>query len=296
MNYYLRAELFNSAFFLHKIFLKAFTIFIICICLNNCSKPDKIYEVKGTIHEINLDKNEVIISHDTIQGLMYPMIMPFTLTDINEMNSFKRGDSVHFDFLWAKNGTQAKNFKYIEEGYIPVRDKFFSDQFSIKEIGDTLDNVTLLDLDSNKISLHQYNGDYLFISYIFSRCPMPNLCPAIFMKNKILANEFIDEKKIKFILVSFDYKYDTPSVLKDLYETSMDVNTNLEVLSSTGYIEDIYQLVKQSGGDFWGVERGKIGHKLVSILVGPQKEVLGVWNGDKWEVSKVSNSISMIIN
>ena len=76
--------------------------------------------------------------------------------------------------------------------------------------------------------------------------------------------EFIDEKKIKFILVSFDYKYDTPSVLKDLYEPSMDADTNLEVLSSTGYIEDIYQLVKQSGGDFWGVERGKIGHKQKS--------------------------------
>lgn len=296
MNYYLRAELFSSAFFLYKIFFKALTILIIGIFLNNCSNPDKVYEVKGTIHEINLDENEVVISHDTIQGLMYPMIMPFTLADINEMTSFKTGDSVHFDFLWGKEGTEAKNFKYIGIGHIPVRDKFFSDQYSTKEMGDTLDNVTLLDLDSNKISLHEYDGDYLFISYIFSRCPMPNLCPAIFMKNKILANEFIDNKKLRFILVSFDYKFDTPSTLKDLYEPSMDENTNLEILSSTGFIENIYQLVKQSGGDFWGVEQGKIGHKLVSILVGPQKEVLGAWNGDKWEVNKVSNSISMIIN
>ena len=86
MNNYLKAELFNSAFFLHEIFFKAFPTFIICIFLNNCGSSDKIYEVKGTIHEINLDKNEVIISHDTIQGLMYPMIMPFTLTDINELS------------------------------------------------------------------------------------------------------------------------------------------------------------------------------------------------------------------
>ena len=296
MNNDLKAELFNSAFFLHEIFFKAFPTFIICIFLNNCGSSDKIYEVKGTIHEINLDKNEVIISHDTIQGLMYPMIMPFTLTDINEMNSFKTGDSVQFDFLWGKKGTEAKNFKYIGIGHIPVRDQFFSDQYSKKAIGDTLDNVSLLDLDSNKISLSQYNGDYLFISYIFSRCPMPNLCPAIFMKNKILANEFIDNKKLKFILVSFDYKYDTPSTLKNLYGPSMEENTNLEIWSSTGCIGDIHQLVKQSGGDFWGVEKEKIGHKLVSILVGPKKEVLGFWNGDKWEVSKVSNSISMIIN
>ena len=81
MNYYLRAELFSSAFFLYKIFFKALTILIISIFLNNCSNPDKVYEVKGTIHEINLDENEVVISHDTIQGLMYPMIMPFTLAD-----------------------------------------------------------------------------------------------------------------------------------------------------------------------------------------------------------------------
>ena len=296
MYYYLRAEFFNSAFFLYGFFLKVFTAVIITVFLSNCSTPNKVYKVKGTIQEINLDKNEVVISHDTIQGLMYPMIMPFTLTDINEMNSFKIGDSVHFDFLWGKKGTKAKNFKYIGVGHIPVRDKFFSDQYSTKEVGDTLENVTLLDLDSNKISLYQYDGDYLFISYIFSRCPMPNLCPAIFMKNKILANEFIDKKELRFILVSFDYKHDTPSVLRNIYEPIIEENTNLEIWSSTGYIENIYQLVKQSGGDFWGVEQGKIGHKLVSLLVGPQKEVLGVWSGDKWEVRKVSNSISMIIN
>jgi hypothetical protein len=54
-------------------------------------------------------------------------------------------------------------------------------------------------------------------------------------------------------------------------------------------------LVKQSGGDFWGVDNNKIGHKLSSVLVGPNKEILGMWKGEKWIASQVANSISMLL-
>ena len=126
MNNYLKAELFNSAFFLHEIFFKAFPTFIICIFLNNCGSSDKIYEVKGTIHEINLDKNEVIISHDTIQGLMYPMIMPFTLTDINgrvvmtQNFANVKADKLQLNVANLNTGVYVINIR-TEEGFTSAR-------------------------------------------------------------------------------------------------------------------------------------------------------------------------------
>jgi len=271
--------------------------FAICsfIFITGCSNSDSVYLVKGTIQEIRLEDNEVIIAHDSIRDLMSPMIMPFPISADNKMNGLKKGDSVHFEFQWSETIVQAKNFKLIGDGHLPIVDDFFDDEFSEKKIGETLDDVTLLNMDSNEVKLENYD-QYLFISYIFSRCPMPNLCPAIFMKNKIMANQFIDKKNIKFILVSFDYRYDTPSVLKSIYGASIENNSNIEIWSSVGRIEDIYKLVKQSGGDFWGVEKGKIGHNLTSVLINPDKKILGVWKGDKWNANHVSNSISMIID
>ena len=171
--------------------------FAICsfIFITGCSNSDSVYLVKGTIQEIRLEDNEVIIAHDSIRDLMSPMIMPFPISADNKMNGLKKGDSVHFEFQWSETIVQAKNFKLIGDGHLPIVDDFFDDEFSEKKIGETLDDVTLLNMDSNEVKLENYD-QYLFISYIFSRCPMPNLCPAIFMKNKIMANQFLLIKKI----------------------------------------------------------------------------------------------------
>ncbi len=36
------------------------------------------------------------------------------------------------------------------------------------------------------------------------------MCPAVVIKNGVLARKFKDSSKLKFIMVSFDYIYDTP--------------------------------------------------------------------------------------
>ena len=39
------------------------------------------------------------------------------------------------------------------------------------------------------------------------------------------------------------------------YGASIEKYDNWKVWSSSGRIDDIYRLVKQSGGDFWGIEQ-----------------------------------------
>ena len=60
-------------------------------------------------------------------------------------------------------------------------------------------------------------------------------------------------------------------------------------------VDDIYRLVKQSGGDFWGVEEDKIGHTLRSVLLGPNRELLASWEGEDWKVKQVERGIQMFI-
>ena len=113
------------------------------------------------------------------------------------------------------------------------------------------------------------------------------------MKNAALVNQF---PEIEFIIISFDYKYDTPLILNKAYSASTNNYPNWSVWSSVGKIEDIYRLIKQSGGDFWGVEQEKIGHKLASVLLGKKRELLCVWKGEDWKVEEVSNAMKLITN
>lgn len=124
---------------------------------------------------------------------------------------------------------------------------------------------------------------------------MPTMCPAVVIKNDYLVKSFKDRNDIEFVMVSFDYKYDTPRVLKDFYGSTISDHDNWKVWSSTDHIEDVYRLAKQSGCNFWGIEENKIGHTLRSILIGPNREVLGYWPGDNWKVGNVKTAIELLI-
>ena len=70
---------------------------------------------------------------------------------------------------------------------------------------------------------------------------------------------------------------------------------NWDVWSSNGKIEDVYRLVRQSGGNFWGIEQEKIGHTLSSVLIGRNRELIGVWKGENWKVDEVGNAINLLL-
>ncbi len=242
-----------------------------------------------------MDQKRVTIAHDTIPDLMMPMVMPFPVLNQEELEEVTIGDSVHFEFVWSDTLPYARKFEIIGKGNLPEVDDFFNDEFTEREIGQVLDDVTLLSIDSNEVKLSDSDGHYRFISYIFTRCPMPNMCPAVVMKNRYLLERFSKKDSIDFILVSFDYKYDTPSILDQNYGSSIEEQDNLKVWSSRGHMDDVYRLVRQSGGDFWGVEEDKIGHTLRSVLLGPNRELLASWEGDDWKVKQVERGIEMFM-
>ncbi len=264
-----------------------FCVFFIC-----CEKKDNQYLVKGTVQSIEHELNKIIIAHDTIPGLMMPMVMPFSVRDKEEIDNLQIGDSVHFQLIWNDIKPYATKFKVVSQGKILITDDFFDDEYSVKEVGQIIDDVTLLNLYGKDVRLSNSDGRYRFISYIFSRCPMPNMCPAIVMKNRYLATAF---SEIEFIMVSFDYLYDTPRVLKQAFGHINDDFDNWQILSSTDHIDDIYKLVRQSGGNFWGVDQGKIGHTLSSVFIGPKREVLRIWKGEEWDVNQVKNALRLYV-
>ena len=147
-------------------------------------------------------------------------------------------------------------------------DEFWEDdEYRKKQIGERLSDVSLLDINGDSISLSSLNGKFRFISFIFTQCPIPNMCPAVVIKNGVLANNFRDYNNLELVMVSFDYAYDSPTVLKDYYGDLISIYANWNVWSSVGNISDLYTLSSEIGCEFWGIEENNIGHNLRSALV-----------------------------
>ena len=260
----------------------------------DCSSK-KSYSVRGTIIEVRKDSNEFLIHHDEIPGFMMAMTMPFRLADSLDINKYQVGDSLQFRLIMGEKRAFASGFQLLGKVTLPVPDDMWDDEYAPLEIGEIFTDITLLDLDSNTVSLSNSDGKFRLISYIFTRCPMPNMCPAVVVKNQYLARVFNDIPEIEFLLVSFDYIYDTPSILKINYGSLVELNSNLKAYSSFGHINDIFTLGGQSQVSFWGIEENDIGHSLRSVLIDPERRLLKAFDGMDWRPDATERDIRNIL-
>ena len=282
--------------FIINLFIKNNTIILISVVFLSCNS-EKSYTVRGVIVEILEQKQQLMINHNEIPGFMMAMTMPFDIIQSEDLSKFSIGDSVHFKLVIFDNTTIAQDFVIVGHQNIKPIDDFGDweqDPYDMLEIGDLIDDGTFLDMDSAAISLSDLGEGYLFISYLFTRCPMPNMCPALLVKNQYLANELKDEN-IYFIVISFDYLYDTPSIMKKKYGYLDEQNPNILFLSSVGCLDDLNLITQQSGISFWGIEENNIGHSLRSVLVSPEGRLLAGYDGTDWLVGVVEKEIRNIL-
>jgi protein SCO1/2 len=266
----------------------------ILILLLACSGK-KSYSVKGTIIEIRKESNEFLIHHDEIPGFMMAMTMPFKLADSLDINRYGVGDSLKFRLEMKEGKVFANNFQLLGKGTLPETDNLLDDEYTPLEIGGIFNDVNFLDMDSNGVSLSDSDGKFRFISYIFTRCPMPNMCPAVVAKNRYLAETFSETDEIEFILISFDYIFDTPSAMKSIYNSHVKSNPNMKFYSSFGHLNDIIMLAGQSLVSFWGVDENDIGHTLRSVIIDPERRLMKVFEGTDWRPEAAERDIRNIL-
>tara|TARA_B110000014_G_C20121184_1_gene594236 strand:+ start:83 stop:964 length:882 start_codon:yes stop_codon:yes gene_type:complete len=278
------------------------------LCFVACNKQDAsptIYQFKGIVIDIFDADQKMMIKHDEVPGFMMKMTMMFNIDSSINLDDYSTGDSLNFNFYvlnqenmpaktWV-NQIQIVGHRDLKEE--EILDDFFDEENTI-EIGEKISNYTFLDLDGNAIEMHDFKGKLKFISFIFSRCPMPNFCPAVIMKNQYLINKFKENQNIEFIIISFDYKYDTPNVLKKTYGNIFEDYSNTHFLSSYGYKNNIINFTTEIGLGFSGIDENDprdINHTLKSIIIDPDGRLVSSYSGDSWQTKEAENNIKNIL-
>jgi cytochrome oxidase Cu insertion factor (SCO1/SenC/PrrC family) len=83
------------------------------------------------------------------------------------------------------------------------------------EIGSALPAAHLIDQNANAVALDRaFSGKTLLLSFVFTRCPDRDLCPAISGKFAYLQNH-LDPKRFALAEITLDPPYDSPAVLRD---------------------------------------------------------------------------------
>ena len=276
--------------------MRKILFFLTAITFFSCNK-NTTYEVTGVIKEIHTDKSKLLIDHDVIPGFMEKMVMFFKIHKSVDMTKFNLDDSVKFDLVITEKSHYSLNFNIIGKSSSAADDDFLLNEDEIYreyKVGEKLNDVNFTDTNNELFNLKNNSTDkFTLISYIFSRCPMPDMCPAIISHNQYLAEIYPD---INFIILSFDYLFDTPRELSDRYGNIEKKYSNVHFLSSTNHYNDLMLLTKQSNLRFWGVEEDNIGHTMRTLLIDNDLKILKIYDGLDWKPGEVKIDIKNLLS
>jgi protein SCO1 len=147
-----------------------------------------------------------------------------------------------------------------------------------------LPNVALVNQEGKPFQLHDLKGKYLLVSFIYSRCPMPKMCPLTMrlVKRTLTAwKKELPDKPVHALTVTLDPKTDTPKVLKSYGKThGANFKDSTLATGNEKVLEDFASEFNVIGVPEGG---GHIGHNMKTVLVGPDLVPLQDFKENEWK-------------
>jgi protein SCO1/2 len=267
------------------------------------SANEKRYELKGKVVAVEKDKRLVTIAHEEIKGYMPGMTMPFTIKDDWPFEiPLVPGDQITATLVvdgstsWLEDVVIAK-----ESAETGVR---APDGLAEPKAGDEVPNYLLTNQDGKNIRIKDYRGKALALTFIYTRCPMPDQCTLMSNNFSIIDQELQKQpelyEKTHLLSVSFDPDYDTPKVLRS-YGAAFTGRYSNETFQhwefATGTKDEIKGL-----GQFFGLRyyhdtssgQEQIIHSLRTAIVGPDGKVFKVYRENHWKPEEVLNDLKSV--
>jgi protein SCO1/2 len=271
---------------------------IACVFLAGCSAaPDESriqrYELKGKIVSFNKAQQQIVVQHDEVPGFMEAMTMPFTLREDSAFDVMRAGDAIQATLVVDDERTRLEN--PIITQAIPGAAATVSPVGgpTEPEIGAAVPGAKLVNQDGKQITLEQYRGRALVITFIYTRCPLPDYC-TLMSKNFAEINRELNKSpelrdRSRLLSITLDPAYDTPQVLRS-YGAAHTENYQAEKFEgwefATGKPEEI-QRVANFFGLLYKQEGEQIDHSLRTAVIAPDGKLYKLYRGNEWKSGEV---------
>ncbi|QYM79988.1 SCO family protein [Horticoccus luteus] len=252
---------------------------------------EKTYPLKGEIVSVDQARHVLVVTHEDIPGLMPGMTMEFSVSAGDAANA-KAGQRIRAQVIPSKTGNfrleqiwpdDETSVSAVEAGAKALRqDTMIRGRGAYREVGENMPDFTLYDQNGRVVQAGRFRGKMVMMNFIFTRCPVANMCPAA--TQKMMATQSLARKAgikdVEFVSITLDPAYDTPGVLKG-YAAERGIDTsNFSFL--TGPENAIKDLLAQFGvlEEFDGP---LLKHTLATLLISPEGKIIHRADGTVWE-------------
>lgn len=257
----------------------------------------KRYPFTGRIVSVDSQAQSAIIDGDAIPGFMDAMAMPYKIKPAATLNHLIPGDSVSAEVVVVSSGAKnddaapdywlenVKVIAHIDPSHAPG-----ASSLHMPAPGEEVPDFSFTNQSGKLISLKQYRGKVLFVTFIYTRCPFPDFCPRLSgnfaeIYKQAATNPALNNAHL--LSISFDPEHDRPKVLRDYgfsvahtHESALFNRWEFAAprLADLPRLADFFALTIQPEG-------GTITHNLSTVVIGPDGKIVKWYHGGDWQPS-----------
>lgn len=231
----------------------------------------RAFATRGVVQEVRPTEDTLVIRHEAITNYMPDMTMPFRAKSTKEMAGLERGDEISFQLLVSETNSCVNHIVKTGKVNLPEIKKPDKPKLAAKETPHS--RHPLLDYKftnelGQAVSLNDFRGNALAITFFYTRCPIPEYCPRLSKNFQTAAQKLSSLSNAPtnwhFLSISFDSTFDTPDMLKD-YATAYQAKPE-QWSFLTGPADKISELARQSGMNYQSTN-GVFDHDFRTLII-----------------------------
>jgi protein SCO1/2 len=252
------------------------------LLMAGCSRsPEpRQYQLNGQIVSIAPERREVTIKHQDIPNFMPGMTMPFVVEDAALLDGKAAGDLVSATLVVGE--TSAHLSTLTRTGHQPIEAP--APRIGARP-GDQVPDAPLVDQDGATRPLASFRGHRVALTFIYTRCPLPEFCP-LMTRNFVALQKTLrsrpDLSDVRLVSVTLDPAFDTPAVLK---AHARAFNADPAIWSFlTGPASDVRMFAEQFGiyVEAQPDDPAQITHSLRTAVIGADGRLVANHTGNDW--------------
>ena len=258
-------------------------------------KPEvRTYELKGQILALDPKTQEVLVKHEDIAGFMPAMTMPYLVKDVAVLQGRAAGDLITATLNVAPEGG-AWLSAITKTGSAPLPDDApehvpVAANAKILQPGDEAPDTSLTAEDGKPVSLKDFRGSAVALTFIYTACPLPQYCPLLDRRfaelQTLIAADAALRGKVHLLSVSFDPARDDATALK---AHAQKLKADPQVWRFASAPEDVVdRFAVGFGVNVIREKDGTITHNLRTAIIDPSGRVVAIHSDNTWTVQDLA--------
>jgi len=260
----------------------------------------KRYPVTGIVLDVDPSKRSFVASCAAIPGYMEAMAMPYSVLDSRQLADLKPGAYVDFTLVVEKTRSYAEGIRIHRyeaserEPLLARRLKLLEAPRATVQPGDAVPDFTLTDQTGSRVTLSQWAGKVVAVTFIYTSCPLPDYCFRLSNNFSQLNQRFAGRmgRELVLLSISFDPVRDQPKVLAKYASTFKADPETWRFL--TGPLDKVKAVTRQFGLNYWP-EEGYLTHTMHTLVIDRQGRLAADFEGNQFTARQLGDYVEVLM-